>query len=92
MSSFVFYSAGLVVNGITSLNLPTLEKRFQLTGTELGLIAASNDISALIIVAFVSFFGDYGNKIRWLGYGAMVTGVCFFPIRFLLTLHFLKAY
>ena len=63
------------MNGITSLNLPTLERRFQLTGTELGLIAASNDISAIIIVAFVSFFGDYSNKIRWLGYGAMVTGM-----------------
>ena len=69
-----YYFEGLAVNGITSLNLPTLERRFQLTGKELGLIAASNDISALLLVAFVSFYGDYGNKIRWLGYGALVTG------------------
>ena len=60
--------------GITNLMLPTLEKRFHMTAKELGFIAASNDISALVIVCFVSFYGGYGNKVKWLGYGAFVTG------------------
>ena len=60
--------------GITSLVLPTIEKRFHLSAKDLGFIAASNDISAILIVCFVSFYGGYGNKIRWLGYGALITG------------------
>ena len=62
------------MNGITSLNLPSLEKRFQLSSKDLGLIAASNDISAIVLVCFVSFYGEFGNKIKWLGYGTLITG------------------
>lgn len=64
----------MTVNGITSINLPALEKRFQLRSQDLGLIAASNDISAILLVSFVSFYGEFGNKIKWLGYGTLVTG------------------
>lgn len=68
----------MTVNGITAINLPTLEKRFQLNSKDLGIIAASNDISAIVLVCFVSFYGEFGNKIRWLGYGTLVTGIgCF---------------
>ena len=65
----------MTVNGITAINLPTLEKRFQLNSKDLGIIAASNDISAIVLVCFVSFYGEFGNKIRWLGYGTLVTGL-----------------
>ncbi|XP_078375131.1 solute carrier organic anion transporter family member 4A1-like isoform X2 [Oculina patagonica] len=71
-------SDGMTVNGITSINLPALEKRFQLRSQDLGLIAASNDISAILLVSFVSFYGEFGNKIKWLGYGTLVTAIgCF---------------
>ncbi|XP_031568522.1 solute carrier organic anion transporter family member 4C1-like [Actinia tenebrosa] len=66
---------GIAVNGITKLILPSIEKRFQFTGTELGIISAGNDVSALIIVCFVSFYGGFGNKIRWLGYGSFITAI-----------------
>ena len=64
----------MVVNGMTNINLPALEKRFQLSSKDLGLIAASNDISAILLVSFVSFYGEFGNKIKWLGYGMLITG------------------
>jgi len=64
----------MVVSGMTSINLPALEKRFQLSSKDLGLIAASNDISAILLVSFVSFYGEFGNKIKWLGYGMLITG------------------
>ncbi|KAJ7394323.1 hypothetical protein OS493_000127 [Desmophyllum pertusum] len=68
----------MTVNGITSINLPALEKRFQLSSKDLGLIAASNDISAILLVCFVSFYGEFGNKIKWLGYGTLITAIgCF---------------
>ena len=64
----------MTVSGITSINLPALEKRFQLSSQDLGLIAASNDMSAILLVSFVSFYGEFGNKIKWLGYGTLITG------------------
>ena len=64
------------MSGITGINLPALEKRFQFTSKDLGLIAASNDLSAILLICFVSFYGQFGNKVKWLGYGAMVTGEC----------------
>ncbi|XP_078383103.1 solute carrier organic anion transporter family member 4A1-like [Oculina patagonica] len=68
----------MIVNGITSINIPALEKRFQLSSKDLGLIVASNDISAILLVCFVSFYGEFGNKIKWLGYGALITAIgCF---------------
>ncbi|XP_068755616.1 solute carrier organic anion transporter family member 4A1-like [Montipora capricornis] len=69
---------GMTVNGMTGINLPALEKRFQLTSKDLGLITASNDISAILLISFVSFYGQFGNKIKWIGHGAIVTAIGFF--------------
>ena len=71
----------MVVNGMTNINLPALEKRFQLSSKDLGLIAASNDISAILLVSFVSFYGEFGNKIKWLGYGMLITGQFYWRMR-----------
>lgn len=81
----LFIYLGMIVSGITSINLPALEKRFQLSSKDLGLIAASNDISAILLVSFVSFFGEFGNKIKWLGYGMLITGQCQWRMRYLRT-------
>lgn len=66
---------GMCVSGFTNLYLLTLEKRFQLTSTEVGFVAASNDIAGIVLTALVSFYGTYGNKPRWLGYGCAITGL-----------------
>ena len=62
------------MNGFPVLILPSIEKRFSLSSKELGIIAAANDIAALLLVVFISFYGDYGNKITWVGGGAAVAG------------------
>ena len=67
----------MCVSGFTNLYLLTLEKRFQLTSTEVGFVAASNDIAGIVLTALVSFYGTYGNKPRWLGYGCAITGKLF---------------
>ena len=64
----------MFVNSLVNLSLPTLEKRFKLTSKQNGFIVSSNDITALILIVFVSFFGSYGHKTKWLGYGSIVTG------------------
>ncbi|XP_028408706.1 solute carrier organic anion transporter family member 4A1-like [Dendronephthya gigantea] len=66
--------AGVSMNGLPVLILPSIEKRFSLSSKELGMISAANDIAALLFVAFISFYGDYGNKIKWVGGGACVAG------------------
>ena len=62
------------MNGFTSASLPDIEKEFGFSSKESGFILASNDISAIILVPFVSFFGSHGNKPRWIGYGSLITG------------------
>ena len=66
--------SGLLVNGFTSVCLPDIEKEFGFSSKESGFILASNDISALLLVPLVSFFGGHGNKPKWIGYGALITG------------------
>jgi hypothetical protein len=64
----------MIVNGFTAVNLPALEKRFEFSGKDLGLIASSNEISQIILVGFISYYGSYGNKVRWIGYGCLLAG------------------
>ncbi|CAB4000586.1 solute carrier organic anion transporter family member 4A1-like, partial [Paramuricea clavata] len=72
--NFESVMAGISMNGLPVLILPSIEKRFSLSGKELGIISAANDVAALILVVFISFYGDYGNKIKWVGGGACVSG------------------
>ena len=60
--------------GLTGLTLPSIEKRFSFTSKELGVIMASNDVAALFVVIFISYYGDYWNKIRWIGGGGVIFG------------------
>lgn len=64
----------MTVGGVTSLVLSTIEKRFQFSSKEAGFIAASNDISAILLTSFISFYGGYANKPKWLGLGSLLTG------------------
>ena len=67
----LFLLAAIVIMGFTSITVPSIEKRFSLTSKELGVILASNDVTALIIVIFIGYYGDYWNKIRLIGGGGV---------------------
>ncbi|XP_057316099.1 solute carrier organic anion transporter family member 4C1-like [Hydractinia symbiolongicarpus] len=66
---------GMLVNGLVSASIPHLEREFGLTSTSTGVISASNDVSGLLFVLLVSYYGDRGHKPKWLGYGAILTGI-----------------
>lgn len=70
----LIFSVGIAAWAMPSLVLPSIERRFSFSSKELGIISAANDASALIVMIFISFYGDYCNKIRWMGYGAVVSG------------------
>lgn len=64
----------MLVNGLVSASIPHLEREFGLTSTSTGFISASNDVSGLLFVLIVSYYGDRGHKPKWLGCGAILTG------------------
>lgn len=66
---------GSAVLGLTNFVLPSIERRFGFSSKELGVIASANDIAALLLVVPISFYGGYGNKIKWMGGGAVFVGM-----------------
>ena len=67
-------SQGMLVNGMMSSSIPHIEREFGMSSTETGLILASNDVSGLLLVLVISYYGEKGNKPKWLGCGAILTG------------------
>jgi len=71
----VCYSAaqGMIVQGFTNVGLSTLEKQFKLSSKESGTIVAAKEISSLLLIAFLSYYGSFGHKPKYLAVGALVT-------------------
>ena len=65
----------MIVNGFTNVGLSTLEKQFKLTSKQSGMIVAAKEISSLALIAFLSYYGSFGHKPRYLGVGAILTAV-----------------
>ncbi|CAH1775633.1 unnamed protein product [Owenia fusiformis] len=65
---------GLVVNGLVSVVISTIERRFDLSSTETGIIASSYDIMSVLCLIPVSYFGGRpsGHKPMWLGGGMIL--------------------
>jgi len=76
---FLFFLAvfsivqGMIINGFTNVGLSTLEKQFKLSSQQSGMIVAAKEISSLLLIAFLSFYGSFGHKPKYLGYGALLT-------------------
>ena len=53
--------------------MPQIEKRFNFSSFEIGMIAAANDVAAVALGLIVSHYGSFGNKVRWIGLGGVLT-------------------
>ncbi|XP_065648193.1 solute carrier organic anion transporter family member 4C1 isoform X3 [Hydra vulgaris] len=73
--SIFSFSQGVVVNGIVTASIASIEKEFGLNSKVMGIIVSGNDVSAVIAVGFVSFFGSTRNKPLILSIGAFITGI-----------------
>nr|XP_037270307.1 solute carrier organic anion transporter family member 4A1-like [Rhipicephalus microplus] len=62
---------GFVVNGLVSVVTPTIEKRFQLLGIEVGIIQSMFNVASCIMTTPVSYHGGVGHKPVILGIGAL---------------------
>lgn len=52
-----------------------MERRFQLSSKQAGMIVAAHDVSSLILVVFISYYGETRHKAKWIGIGALVTSI-----------------
>lgn len=66
---------GMIINGFTAAGLTSMERRFQLTSKQAGMIVAAHDVSSLFLVVFVSYYGETRHKAKWIGIGALVTSI-----------------
>ena len=73
--SALVLTQSLLVAGYTNSILTTIEKRFNLWSSELGIIVSSYDVTCMFAIIFVSYFGDRHNRPMWLGRGAIIMAV-----------------
>ncbi|XP_042874771.1 solute carrier organic anion transporter family member 74D-like isoform X2 [Penaeus japonicus] len=52
--------------------ISTIEKRFKLTSKQTGAILTGNDISQVFLSLFLSYYGNYGHRPRWMAVGVML--------------------
>ncbi|KAL8620027.1 hypothetical protein ACOMHN_015309 [Nucella lapillus] len=81
---------GVSVNGLPNINISNLERRFELTSSQAGLISSSGDIGAISFVLFVSFYGGSSHRPRVVGGGGFF--MCLGCFLFLLPHIFVKPY
>ncbi|XP_061426999.1 solute carrier organic anion transporter family member 4C1-like isoform X2 [Lethenteron reissneri] len=65
---------GAAVNGLVNVSITTIEQRFDLSSSLMGLVAAGYDIAFCVCTLPVTFLGGRGHKPRWLALGAVVMG------------------
>ena len=61
--------------GLTSVVLSSLETRYKFSGVQLGMISGTFDITVLVTVIFISYFGGNSHKPKWLGAGVFIQGI-----------------
>ena len=62
--------------------MPQIEKRFNYSSFQIGMIAAANDVAAVALGLIISHYGSSGNKVKWIGLGGVVT--CEYHVFFLI--------
>ncbi|XP_072176178.1 solute carrier organic anion transporter family member 4C1-like [Diadema setosum] len=76
-ASFLFLQ-GMFVTGLIPSSLTSLERRFQLSSQQTGLLYSIYDIVNVVLVVFVAYIGGRGHKLRWMSFGCILVGVASF--------------
>ncbi|EDV21989.1 uncharacterized protein TRIADDRAFT_11804, partial [Trichoplax adhaerens] len=67
-----FSTIGTAFLGFKAVIAPILEKRYNMTSTEVGAIMSSADISAAINGILLTFYASQKHKGRWIGYSLLL--------------------
>ncbi|XP_077990558.1 solute carrier organic anion transporter family member 4C1-like [Glandiceps talaboti] len=73
ISSLMFVQ-GIMINGFVVINLSTIETRFGISSTMAGFLFSAYDLTVVVLILFVSYFGATRNKAKMLGIGAVIMG------------------
>ncbi|EDO41892.1 predicted protein, partial [Nematostella vectensis] len=73
-----FFTQSIVVNGVYSVSITTIETRFGYTSLMTGVLTSSYDIAALLFTPFVSYLGATRKKPLICGTGMFIMGLGFF--------------
>ncbi len=65
----------MVVSGYSSAILTTIEHRYDLRSSEIGMIISGYDVSSMFTGIFVSYVGGHHHRTRWLGTGAIIMAI-----------------
>ncbi|XP_071788228.1 solute carrier organic anion transporter family member 4A1-like isoform X2 [Asterias amurensis] len=60
---------GMAVNGLVNSSVSSLERRFELSSSHLGLLPSFFDLIAAILLVMVGYCGARGNRPLWLALG-----------------------
>lgn len=74
LSSLAFLQ-GLIFHGFIKVFITSLERRFELSSSQSGLIASSYDLTSFPVALPLSFFGGFGNKPVYVGVAAASLGI-----------------
>ena len=66
---------GITVNGLVYVITTTLERRFKLPSVQSGFISSSYDFSVMVVIIFVTYFGENRHKPKILGCGAFIFAI-----------------
>lgn len=80
--SLLTLAQSLAVVGVLSIVMPQIEKRFNFSGFDVGMIVAANDVPAVLLALAVAHYGNYGKKIRWIAVGGIITAIGFIVFTF----------
>lgn len=69
MGMFFTYSVAVI---------STIEKRFNLNSKQTGIMLAGNDVSQVMLSMLIAYYGNYGNRPRWMGFGVVCAAVSSF--------------
>lgn len=66
---------GCIVTGFSSVNVSSIETRYSLSSTLIGVLLGCYDGAVVVSVIFISYFGGKSHKPRLLGIGTIVLGI-----------------
>ena len=65
----------MLVSGYTSGIITTIERRFDLSSTEAGVVISSYEFTCMFATVFISYFGDKYNRAKLIGRGAIFIAI-----------------
>ena len=70
----LIFTQSFIISGLSAVVVTSIERRYFLRSSQVGVIFASYDIGNTMFTIVVSYFG-YRHKPKWLGIGSIVLGL-----------------